>query len=171
MRGRGGRVVGGGNSAGQAAVFLSQIAAHVQVLVRGPGLSESMSRYLIQRIESSPNVTLRTRTEIEALDGADRPRAIRVRQLDTGACETRSIRHVFVMTGADPEHRLAPRAVSRLDEKGFVKTGADLLPRILPRRAGACPRAPYLLETSKPGRVRGRRRARGARQARGRRRR
>src|SRR5207249_776676 len=65
-------IVGGGNSAGQAAVFLSQIASRVHVLVRGPGLAESMSRYLIQRIEGSPKVSLRTRTQIDSLEGGDR---------------------------------------------------------------------------------------------------
>ena len=67
--------MGGGNSAGQAAVFLSGVAARVHMLVRGPGLAESMSRYLIQRIESTPNIELRTRSQIEALEGRQRPRA------------------------------------------------------------------------------------------------
>src|SRR5947207_15719398 len=81
-------IVGGGNSAGQAAVFLAQSSARVNVLVRGPGLAESMSRYLIQRIEDSPNITLRTRTEIDMLDGANGLERVRWRRLDSGESET-----------------------------------------------------------------------------------
>src|SRR6185503_6223556 len=95
-------IVGGGNSAGQAAVFLSQVATRVQVLVRGPGLAESMSRYLIQRIADSANVTLRTRTQIDALEGGDRLERIHCRHLETGERLTLPIRQVFMMTGADP---------------------------------------------------------------------
>src|SRR5207237_4298968 len=82
-------IVGGGNSAGQAAVFLAQSCAEVNVLVRGPGLAESMSRYLIQRIEDSANVTLRPRTEIDMLQGTGGLEQIRWRQLDTGKAEMR----------------------------------------------------------------------------------
>ena len=103
-------VVGGGNSAGQAAVFLSQLATHVHVLVRGPGLADSMSRYLIQRIEGTPNITLRTRTEIVRARGRRPPGAA-----SPGATSTRGqprpapIRNVFSMTGADPNTALAGR--------------------------------------------------------------
>jgi thioredoxin reductase (NADPH) len=143
-------VVGGGNSAGQAAVFLSQLATHVNVLVRGPGLAESMSRYLIQRIEGTPNVTLRTRTEIAELDGDDRLQQVRWRQVDTGASELRPIRSVFSMTGADPNTAWLEGCVA-MDEKGFVKTGADLRgEEIVPERWPLA-RRPYLMETSIPG--------------------
>ena len=77
-------IVGGGNSAGQAAVFLSGVATRVHMLVRGPGLAESMSRYLIQRIESTPNVVLRTRTQVEALEGDNGLERSRWRHLDSG---------------------------------------------------------------------------------------
>jgi len=143
-------VVGGGNSAGQAAVFLSQLAAHVNVLVRGPGLAESMSRYLIQRIEGTPNVTLRTRTEIDELAGTDRLEQVRWRQVDTGAAEVRPIRSVFSMTGADPNTAWLEGCVA-LDDKGFIKTGADLRgDEIVPGR-WPLGRRPYLMETSIPG--------------------
>src|SRR5205814_10687951 len=95
-------VVGGGNSAGQAAVFLAQSSARVNVLVRGPGLAESMSRYLIQRIEGGANIVLRARTQIDAVDGSDWLERVQWRHLDSGASETRAIRHLFLMTGADP---------------------------------------------------------------------
>jgi len=143
-------IVGGGNSAGQAAVFLSGIAERVHVLVRGPGLAESMSRYLIQRIESTANVVLRTRREIETLEGNDDLQRVRWRHLDTGERETRDIRHLFLMTGADPNTGWLEGCVL-LDDKRFVKTGADLLPEDLAGAHWALPRRPYLMETSIPG--------------------
>ena len=91
-------VVGGGNSAGQAAVFLAQFATKVHVLIRGAGLADSMSRYLIRRIEDSPKVTLRTRTNIEALEGSDRLERLRWRTTGDGDSETHSIGHLFLMT-------------------------------------------------------------------------
>src|SRR5437870_6060501 len=120
-------IVGGGNSAGQATVFLAQSSSAVNVLVRGPGLAESMSRYLIQRIEDSANVVLRPRTQIDALEGADRLERIRWRQLETGESQTRPIRHLFLMTGADPNTAWLKGCLA-LDDKNFVKTGTDLLP-------------------------------------------
>src|SRR5207237_1232520 len=118
-------IVGGGNSAGQAAVFLSQSSTEVNVLVRGRGLAESMSRYLIQRIEDSANVVLRARTQIDMLEGTDRLERIRWRQFDTGESQTRAIRHLFLMTGADPNTAWLAGCVA-VDDKNFVKTGADL---------------------------------------------
>ena len=143
-------VVGGGNSAGQAAVFLSQGSSRVHVLVRGPGLAESMSRYLIQRIEDSSNVALRVRTEIDALEGTNGLERIRWRQLDTGESETRPIRHLFLMTGADPNTGWLRGCVA-LDEKNFVKTGAELQPADLEKAGWPLARKPDLLETSRPG--------------------
>jgi thioredoxin reductase (NADPH) len=143
-------IVGGGNSAGQAAVFLSQSSVRVNVLVRGPGLAESMSRYLIQRIQDSSNIALRTRTEIEALAGTDRLERIRWRQLDTRASETRPIHHLFLMTGADPNTAWLKGCVV-LDTKNFVKTGADLRPDELEEARWPLTRRPDLLETSRPG--------------------
>jgi thioredoxin reductase (NADPH) len=143
-------VVGGGNSAGQAAVYLSDIASHVNVLVRGPGLAESMSRYLIQRIEGSPNITLRTRTSIDQLDGSEDLESVRWRHLETGSAETRPIRHVFMMTGANPNTRWLEGCV-RMDDKAFVKTGSDLLAEDLTEARWPLARPPQLMETSIPG--------------------
>ena len=143
-------VVGGGNSAGQAAVFLSQLASHVHVLVRGPGLAESMSRYLIDRIDSSPNITLRTRRSIDDLQGDDHLESVRWRHLDTGEQETRPIKSVFSMTGADPNTDWLSGCLL-MDDKKFVKTGVDLLPEDLKGAAWRLPRRPYLMETSIPG--------------------
>src|SRR5450432_3080174 len=95
-------IVGGGNSAGQAAVYLAGVASHVHIMVRGKGLAESMSRYLIQRIEATPNITLLARTQIDALEGDDGLQRLGWRHLDSGERETRSIRSLFLMTGADP---------------------------------------------------------------------
>jgi thioredoxin reductase (NADPH) len=143
-------VVGGGNSAGQAAVFLWRLAARVHVLVRGAGLADSMSRYLIQRIEDSGGVTLRTRTQIEALEGDRWLERVRWRRVDGGEEETRPIRHVFMMTGADPNTDWLAGCVAR-DAKGFVKTGPDLTPEELAEARWSPGRKPYLLETTIPG--------------------
>jgi thioredoxin reductase (NADPH) len=143
-------IVGGGNSAGQAAVFLAGIAARVHVLVRGPGLADSMSRYLIQRIEGTSNITLRTRSQIESLEGDDRLERVCWRQLDNGERETRDIHNLFLMTGADPNTAWLEGCVL-LDDKKFVKTGADLLPEELAAANWTPGRRPYLMETSIPG--------------------
>jgi thioredoxin reductase (NADPH) len=143
-------VVGGANSAGQAAVFLAQTALRVNMLVRGPGLAESMSRYLIQRIENTPNIQLRPRTQVEALEGDDGLERIRWRELDTGERETLNLRTLFLMTGADPNTAWLEGCLL-LDDKKFVRTGADLLPEDLAAARWSLPRRPYLMETSIPG--------------------
>ena len=143
-------VVGGGNSAGQAAVFLAQTARCVHMLVRSSGLAETMSRYLIRRIEQSPKINLRTFTEITALDGDDRLECVRWKNHRTGGSETHDLRHVFVMTGAVPATEWLDRCVA-LDSKGFIKTGPDLSKDDLERARWPLPRAPHLLETSLPG--------------------
>jgi thioredoxin reductase (NADPH) len=143
-------IVGGGNSAGQAAVFLAGFASHVHILVRGPSLADSMSRYLIQRIENTPSITLRTRTQVEALEGGERLEHVRWRQLDTGESERRPVRNLFLMTGADPNTAWLKGCV-RLDDKNFVKAGADLNAADLEEAHWSLPRPPYLMETSIPG--------------------
>ena len=143
-------IVGGGNSAGQAAVFLSGIASRVHLVVRGPSLAASMSRYLIQRIESSRNVELRTRTRIESLEGGDRLERVRWSHVESGEPETRPIRNLFCMTGADPNTAWIQSCVV-LDEKNFVKTGPDLRPDELAEAKWPLARRPYLMETSIPG--------------------
>src|SRR5256714_3476436 len=119
-------VVGGGNSAGQAAVFLAQTARKVHMLVRAKGLSETMSRYLIRRIEESPRITLHTCTEIVALEGGDHLERVRWRT-DGEPTETYDIRHAFVMTGAEPSTNWLDRCIT-LDEQGVGKTASDLSP-------------------------------------------
>jgi thioredoxin reductase (NADPH) len=143
-------IVGGGNSAGQAAVFLAGLAARVNVLVRGPGLAESMSRYLVRRIEDTPNVDLLTRTQIEALEGNGSLERVRWRRLDTGARDVRDIRHLFVMTGADAHTEWLEGCLA-LDAKKFVKTGSDLLPDDLSHGRWPLTRPPRIMETSVPG--------------------
>jgi thioredoxin reductase (NADPH) len=138
-------VVGGGNSAGQAAIFLSGFAKHVHLLTRGPGLAETMSRYLISRIEGSQGITLKPWTEIEALEGGAGLERIHLRDKQTGVSETRDIRHVFSMTGASPNTAWLGQCLA-LDQKQFVKTGADVAPDWPSSRRG-----PYMLETNRPG--------------------
>jgi len=143
-------VVGGGNSAGQAAVFLAQSARRVHMLVRGEGLAETMSRYLIRRIEENPAIELRSRTEIVALEGDGQLERVHWRDDRTGATETRRLKAVFLMTGADPNTRWLDRCLV-LDGKGFIKTGPELTADDLSAAKWPLSRAPFLLETSRPG--------------------
>ncbi|WP_430391235.1 FAD-dependent oxidoreductase [Dyella sp. 20L07] len=115
-------VVGGGNSAGQAAVFLSRIAAHVHVLVRADGLAATMSDYLVQRIALSSTITLHTRSEIVNLEGEGRLQRVSWRHRDSGEITTRPIGNMFVMIGAEPNTDWL-RDCLALDAKGFVLTG------------------------------------------------
>src|SRR5258706_4228094 len=119
-------LVGGGNPAGQAAVFLAGHVAKVWMLVRGPGLAASMSRYLIDRIAAIPNIELRTRTEIVALEGSRESgvESLRWRHRDSGAEESRAIRNVFLFLGADPATEWLKDCDVAFDDKGFVRTGA-----------------------------------------------
>jgi thioredoxin reductase (NADPH) len=143
-------VVGGGNSAGQAAVFLSQTASHVHVMVRAAQLADSMSRYLVRRIEESPNITLHTRAEIEALDGNGRLERVTWRDGAAGTTRTDAWRHVFMMLGAVPNTRWLDGCVA-MDAKGFIKTGPDLDREDLTEAGWPRTRSPLLLETSLPG--------------------
>jgi thioredoxin reductase (NADPH) len=143
-------VVGGGNSAGQAALFLAQAAMRVHLLVRSNGLADSMSRYLIRRIEESPVISFRPNTEVTTLDGIDHLEKVSWRNKITGEVETRSIRHLFTMAGADPNTTWLKGCVT-LDAKGFIKTGSDLTVEDLTEAKWPLRRAPHLLETSLPG--------------------
>jgi len=143
-------VVGGGNSAGQAAVFLAQTARHVHILVRAGQLADTMSRYLIRRIEENGKITLHPRTEVHALEGNGCLQRVELRNNETGVLETKEIRHLFLMTGASPNTHWLDGCVS-LDEKGFVKTGPDLSSEDLRAAAWPLPRPPYVFETSRPG--------------------
>jgi thioredoxin reductase (NADPH) len=143
-------VVGGGNSAGQAAVFLGQTAKCVYMLVRSNSLAASMSRYLIRRIEESPTIIFRPQTEIVTLEGHNHLDSVHWRNSQTGQTEKHEIRHLFVMTGADPNTSWLDGCIA-LDDKDFIKTGPDLLPDILSAAGWPLTRQPYLLETSLPG--------------------
>jgi thioredoxin reductase (NADPH) len=143
-------VVGGGNSAGQAAVYLAQTSKHVHLLVRSGGLADRMSRYLIRRIEDNPAITLRTRTELIGLEGDTHLRSVTWRNRATGEIERRDITHVFCMTGATPTTKWLDGCVV-LDAKGFIKTGTELTREELAGAEWPLSRPPHLLETSLPG--------------------
>src|SRR6266498_2065388 len=143
-------VVGGGNSAGQAAVFLAQTAKRVHMLVRGSGLADSMSRYLIRRIEDNPAINFRPQTEIVVLEGSNSLERVRWRDNATGVVTTHDIRHLFSMTGAVPNTGWLDGCVA-LDEEGFIKTGSDLSKEDLDAARWPLARPPHLLETSRPG--------------------
>ena len=143
-------VVGGGNSAGQAAVFLAQTTKRVYMLIRSSGLTSSMSRYLIRRIEDSPNIVVRPHTEIIGIEGDNHLKSVRWQNNQTGKTEDRKISHVFVMTGADPNTRWLDGCIA-LDAKGFIKTGSDLSSENLRASRWSVARQPHLLETSLPG--------------------
>jgi thioredoxin reductase (NADPH) len=139
-------LVGGGNSAGQAAVYLSGFASKVWMLVRGPGLAATMSRYLIERIEAAQNVELLTRTEIVALSGTPQGHLDRVRWQDTrtGQVTEKPIRNVFLFVGADPATGWLKDCGVALDDKAFVLTGGA-------RPDVAAGGRPLPLESSVPG--------------------
>jgi thioredoxin reductase (NADPH) len=144
-------VVGGGNSAGQAAVFLSQTTKRVHMLVRSGSLAESMSRYLIRRIEETPNILLRPYIEIIALEGEDNHlQSVIWQSNQTGKTEIHNLNHVFMMTGANPNTRWLDGCVS-LDNKGFIKTGREFSTEDLVAAGWSLDRQPYLLETNLPG--------------------
>ena len=145
-------VVGGGNSAGQAAVFLAQTARHVHMLIRSGGLAETMSRYLIRRIEEdSANHRPDTHTEIAALEGDDHLERVHLRSGDDDTrIERKGIRHVFVMTGANPSTRWLDGCVT-LDDHGFIKTGTGAFDGGSVRGAMATVSSAKSLETSRPG--------------------
>lgn len=142
-------VVGGANSAGQAALFLARNGRRVHMLVRSDSLSVSMSRYLIRRIEEAPTIQMRTRTEIAALEGNGHLERVLWRDGE-GAVTSHDVRHVFLMTGAEASTAWLNGRIT-LDAKGFVKTGPDLTPEDLAHAQWPLNRSPYLLETSRPG--------------------
>jgi len=143
-------VVGAGNSAGQAAVFLAQSARRVHMVIRSAGLADTMSRYLIRRIEDHPAIVRHVHAEIVSLEGNGHLERVAWRDSQDGRVETHGIRHVFSMTGAVPSTRWLDGCLA-LDAKGFIKTGPDLLPEDLATARWPLARAPHLLETSLPG--------------------
>ncbi len=143
-------VVGGGNSAGQAAVFLAQTPERVHMLVRSSGLGQSMSRYLIRRIDESSKIVVRANTEITALEGSEHLERVHWRHNLTGSVETHAIKHVFVVMGATPNTHWLNGCVV-LDSAGFIKTGSALSQNDLTAAGWPLQRMPQLLETSLPG--------------------
>jgi thioredoxin reductase (NADPH) len=142
-------VVGGGNSAGQAAVYLSQTASKVHMLVRSGQLSDTMSRYLIQRIEENPAIELHYHTEIVGLEGDTQLERVTWRDNLNGEISTHDIRYVFIMAGGSPRTEWLKGCVA-MDNRGFILTGRDLDP-VLNDYHWSLPRAPLMLETSQPG--------------------
>lgn len=143
-------VVGGGNSAGQAAVYLSGKARKVYMLVRSGKLADTMSRYLIWRIEENPAIELHFHSEITSVDGNGHLEYITWRDGDDGQTVPQKVRHLFVMTGASPRTGWLEGCLA-LDKKGFVLTGHDLDRATLEEKAWPLSRPPQLLETSLPG--------------------
>jgi len=141
-------VVGGGNSAGQAATFLARSSRHVHVLIRGLSLADSMSRYLVQRIEETQNITVRRQTAIVGLEGGKHLERVIWANAE-GERSTHPIRHVFTMTGASPNTRWLDGCLA-LDEHGFVYAGSDLTAEQLKAAGWPLPRRPYHFETSQP---------------------
>ena len=121
-------LVGAGNSAGQAVVYLSSQVAKVWLIVRGPNLGANMSRYLVERVTARPNVEVLTETTVTALEGQDGVlEAIRCRSHRSGEEIRRAIRHLFLFIGADPNTDWLSGSAVRLDDKGFVRTGTNIL--------------------------------------------
>ena len=143
-------VVGGGNSAGQAAVFLAQTSRKVHVLVRAAGLASTMSRYLVRRIEETPNIELHSNAEVVALDGNNHLEHVSWRNNQTGETESHNIAHLFSMTGAVPNSAWLDGCVA-CDQAGFIKTGLDLTTEDLAKAEWPLSRPPYLLESNLPG--------------------
>ena len=142
-------VVGGGNSAGQAAVYLSQSARKVYMLVRSGELAETMSRYLIHRIEQNPRIELHYRTEITGLEGGSHLERVTWLEKTTGKTSTHPIGHLFVMTGASPRTDWLKGCLA-LDDKGFILTGRDI-DGAASTSHWPLSRIPHMLETSLPG--------------------
>jgi len=143
-------IVGGGNSAGQAAVYLAERANRVIMLVRKGELADSMSRYLVRRIEDNPAIEVRTQCQVVAVEGDDHLERVHCRNGSTGTETVEAIRHLFVMTGALPATKWLEGCVA-LDDRGFIKTGPDLTAEDLDAARWPLTRAPHLLETSLPG--------------------
>jgi len=145
-------VVGGGNSAGQAAVYISQTARKVHMLVRSDGLSETMSRYLIQRIAKHPRIGVHYKTEIVSMEGEGDLQQVTWIDRNSNETSAHSICHVFIMAGASPRTAWLKDCVV-LDNKGFILTGRDLdsSAEFVQTSVWPAGRAPQLLETSLPG--------------------
>ena len=143
-------VVGGGNSAGQGAMHLARYAEDVQIVVRRENLNATMSQYLIDQIEKTPNVRLRSGTDVASVEGDGRVERVTLRSVQDGSCRAESIDAVFVFIGARPISDWLPAGVLR-DAKGFVLTGRDLMAAEAYAKTWKETREPLPLETSVPG--------------------
>ncbi|WP_433346424.1 FAD-dependent oxidoreductase [Microtetraspora malaysiensis] len=143
-------IVGGANSAGQAAMFLARGAKSVTLVVRGPSPAASMSHYLLQRVMESPVISVRTDTVVEAVHGTDHLEKLTLRNTVSGETETVESQWMFVFIGAAPLTDWLDGTVLR-DRHGFVLTGPDLSPDGRPPAGWTLDRPPYHLETSVPG--------------------
>jgi thioredoxin reductase (NADPH) len=143
-------IVGGANSAGQAAVYFSRRSRSVQLLVRGPSLETSMSSYLIEQIAAIPNVVVRTCTSVVEAHGDGHLEQLTVQDARTGAQETVKAGHLFVFIGAAPRTGWLDGVLVR-DERGFVRTGSALLADGERPAEWPLDRDPYFLEASVPG--------------------
>lgn len=143
-------VVGGGNSAGQAALFLANHASRVHLLVRGGDLNADMSRYLVDRVERHPKIEVLLHTEVRGASGEKKLESLMVEDNASGERRELRVAALFVFIGARP-HTEWLRGVLALDEKGFVLTGADAQAAADPTRWDALARGPLLLETTLPG--------------------
>jgi thioredoxin reductase (NADPH) len=142
-------VVGGANSAGQAAIYFAAYAQRVTILYRGDSLAKNMSRYLIDTIEATANIEVRLNAEVEAAHGEESLRSITVRDSATGDRDELALAAMFVFIGARPQTDWLPPAIAR-DRRGFILAGAELLMEDV-RPRWRLDRDPHLLETSLPG--------------------
>jgi len=142
-------VIGGGNSAGQAAMYLSRYATEVQIVIRRDSLRDAMSQYLIEQIEKTPNIRLRVRTALERVAGTDRVERVSLKNEDGSSAEE-GADAVFIFIGTRPRSGWLPEDVLR-DDKGFVLTGRELSADVRYPRTWKERREPMLLETSVPG--------------------
>lgn len=149
-RGKQAIVVGGANSAGQGAVFLSRYASQVTMLIRGRTMEQSMSKYLVNQIKGIENIKVRLNTEISGVHGSERLEALTVRNSETGETEKIAADAVFLYVGADPHSEFVAGVVERSKE-GFIVTGPDLIHEGRRPKNWKLKRDPYLMETSVPG--------------------
>jgi len=143
-------IIGGANSAGQAAMYFSKYARRVVMLVRGESLSATMSQYLIDQIKKTPNIHVETRARVVEVHGDQRLEAISVRCGDTNQTERVAASSLFVFIGAQPNTNWLSGVLER-DERGFILTGGDLLREGKHPKGWPLERNPFLLETSVPG--------------------
>ncbi len=143
-------IVGGANSAGQAAIYFSRYAHGVTMLVRGGSLSKGMSQYLVDQIEHTENITVKTCTEIVEAHGEERLEQVTLENVETHKRETIDASTVFIFIGAEPYTEWLPRVIKR-DGKGFILTGSDLMEHGHPPADWPLERDPYMLESSMPG--------------------